>query len=75
MKNRCKRGLLTVLVFHGNNRSIDDRRLSKYKMVVTTYQTVVREAQAETGMYKVKKITFYIFSLQDVALINKLILS
>lgn len=54
VKNRCKRGILTVLVFHGNNRKVDDRKLSKFSIVVTTYQTVVREAQHETGFYKVK---------------------
>lgn len=53
VKNRCKRGLLSVLVFHGNNRALDDRKLSKYNIVVTTYQIIVREADAESGMYRV----------------------
>ena len=53
VKNRVKKGLLSVLVFHGYNRSIEDRKLSKYNIVVTTYQILVREADAETGMYKV----------------------
>lgn len=53
VNNRCKRGLLSVLVFHGNNRNIDDRKLSKFNIVITTYQTLVREAERETSMYKV----------------------
>ncbi|XP_008204612.1 transcription termination factor 2 [Nasonia vitripennis] len=54
VKNRCKRGLLSVLVFHGNNRAMDDRKLSKYNIVVTTYQIIVREAGAESGMYRME---------------------
>lgn len=54
VKNRCKRGLLNVLVFHGNKRAVDDRKLAKFNIVVTTYQTLVREAELESGMYKVK---------------------
>ncbi|XP_058789299.1 transcription termination factor 2 [Phymastichus coffea] len=54
VNNRCKRGLLSVLVFHGNKRSVDDRKLSKYNIVVTTYQTLVREAELESGMYKME---------------------
>lgn len=58
VKNRCKRGLLSVLVFHGNNRSMEDRKLSKYNIVVTTYQIIVREADAESGMYRVSNSLF-----------------
>ncbi|XP_014225120.1 transcription termination factor 2 isoform X1 [Trichogramma pretiosum] len=54
VKNRVKRGLLSVLVFHGNTRYVDDRKLSKFNIVVTTYQTLVREAEKNTGFYKME---------------------
>jgi SNF2 family DNA or RNA helicase len=53
IKNRCKHGLLSTIAFHGCNRSMEDRKLSKYNIVITTYQVLVREAAAETSMYKV----------------------
>lgn len=55
VKNRVKRGLLTVLIFHGNNRTVEDRKLSKYSIVITTYQIMVREAAVESSMYRVSK--------------------
>lgn len=53
VKNRCKRRRLSVLVFHGNNRSIEVEELSKFNLVITTYQTLVRESNAESEMYNV----------------------
>ncbi|XP_014213023.1 transcription termination factor 2-like [Copidosoma floridanum] len=54
VKKRVKRGLLSVLVFHGCNRQMDERKLSKYNIVITTYQTLVREAAKETSFYKME---------------------
>ena len=55
-KNRCKSGLISTRVFHGNNRNVSTRMLSKCDMVITTYQTLVREADGETEFYKVNEV-------------------
>lgn len=53
INNRCKRGMLSVLVYHGSNRENVPKRLAKYDVVITTYNILTREFKARSMVYKV----------------------
>ncbi|XP_043683954.1 transcription termination factor 2 [Vespula pensylvanica] len=43
IKSKCKKGILSVEVYHGNNREKLAKRLAKYDVVITTYNILSRE--------------------------------
>ena len=53
INNRCKRRMLSVLVYHGSNRENVPRRLAKYDVVITTYNILTREFKARSMVYKI----------------------
>ena len=53
INNRCKRGMLSVLVYHGTNRENVPKRLAKYDVVITTYNILTREFKARSMVYKI----------------------
>ncbi|CAD6208407.1 GSCOCG00003415001-RA-CDS [Cotesia congregata] len=52
--NRCKRGVLAVEVYHGNNREKVARRLARNDMVITTYNLVSRESKNNGQIFKIR---------------------
>ncbi|XP_043270770.1 transcription termination factor 2-like [Venturia canescens] len=53
VKNRCKSRLLTVELFHGNNRESNPKRLARNDIVVTTYNIISREFKTSGVLYKI----------------------
>jgi len=53
VRNKCKRGLLSVEVHHGSNRQSVPKRLAKNDMVITTYNILSREYKTNSTLYKV----------------------
>ncbi|XP_011647072.2 transcription termination factor 2, partial [Pogonomyrmex barbatus] len=53
VRNRCKRGLLSVEVHHGSNRQNVPKRLAKNDMVITTYNILSREHKSKSTLYKI----------------------
>ncbi|XP_025263627.1 transcription termination factor 2 isoform X2 [Camponotus floridanus] len=53
VQNRCKRGLLTVEIYHGSNRESVPKRLSKNDIVITTYNILSREHKTRSTLYKI----------------------
>ncbi|XP_076670956.1 transcription termination factor lodestar [Andrena cerasifolii] len=53
INNRCKRGMLSVLVYHGTNRENVPKRLAKYDVVITTYNILTREFKARSMVYMI----------------------
>lgn len=54
IKTKVKRGALDVLVFHGAKRPSRARELSKYDVVITTYQIVVSEHKNEGVIFDLR---------------------
>ncbi|KAH0569156.1 transcription termination factor 2-like [Cotesia glomerata] len=52
--HRCKRGVLAVEVYHGNNREKVARRLARNDMVITTYNLVSRESKNNGQIFKIR---------------------
>ncbi|XP_043477249.1 transcription termination factor 2 [Leptopilina heterotoma] len=52
--NRCKRGVLTVELFHGQRREIVAKRLARNDMVITTYQLVSSEFKKNSILFKIR---------------------
>ncbi|KYQ52658.1 Transcription termination factor 2 [Trachymyrmex zeteki] len=53
VRNRCKRGLLSVEVHHGSNRQSDPKKLAKNDIVITTYNILSREHKTNSTLYKI----------------------
>ncbi|XP_029679622.1 transcription termination factor 2-like isoform X2 [Formica exsecta] len=53
VQNRCKRGLLSVEIYHGSNRESVPKRLSKNDIVITTYNILSREHKTKSTLYKI----------------------
>ncbi|KAK0171288.1 hypothetical protein PV328_009036 [Microctonus aethiopoides] len=53
IKNRCKRGLLTVELYHGNRRESQPRRLARNNVVITTYNLLSREFKNHGVIYNI----------------------
>lgn len=53
--NKCKRGRLSVEVYHGGNRNCVPKRLAEKDMVITTYNLLTRECKNNSALYKVVK--------------------
>ncbi|KAI4481393.1 hypothetical protein M0804_009513 [Polistes exclamans] len=53
IKSKCKRGILSVEVYHGNNREKISNRLAKYDVVITTYNILSREFKTMSTTYKI----------------------
>ncbi|KAG7198793.1 hypothetical protein KM043_001771 [Ampulex compressa] len=53
IKNRCKRGTLSVEIYHGTNRESVPKRLAKNDVVVTTYNILSREFKTKSTVYKI----------------------
>ncbi|KAG8037389.1 hypothetical protein G9C98_005599 [Cotesia typhae] len=51
---RCKRGVLAVQVYHGNNREKVARRLARNDMVITTYNLVARESKNNGQIFQIR---------------------
>lgn len=51
--NRCKRGLLSVVVHHGSNRQSVPKKLAKNDIVITTYNILSREHKTNSTLYKI----------------------
>lgn len=50
---RCKRGMLSVEVYHGTNRENVPKRLAKNDVVITTYNILLREFKSNSMAYKI----------------------
>ncbi|XP_050470437.1 transcription termination factor 2 isoform X1 [Bombus huntii] len=50
---RCKRGMLSVKVYHGTNRENVPKRLAKNDVVITTYNILLREFKSNSMAYKI----------------------
>ncbi|XP_014297385.1 transcription termination factor 2 [Microplitis demolitor] len=50
---RCKRGVLTVEVYHGTNREKAARRLARNDMVITTYNILSRECKTQGQIFQI----------------------
>ncbi|XP_035723877.1 transcription termination factor 2-like [Vespa mandarinia] len=53
VKSKCKKGILSVEVYHGNNREKLSKRLAKYDIVITTYNILSREFKNMSTIYKI----------------------
>ncbi|KZC14429.1 PREDICTED: transcription termination factor 2-like [Dufourea novaeangliae] len=51
--NRCKRGMLSVEVYHGSNRESVPKRLAKNDVVITTYNILSREFKTRSTVYRI----------------------
>ena len=54
VKNRCRRGIITVELHHGQRREIVPKRLAKNDMVITTYQIVASEFKKNSTLFKIR---------------------
>ncbi|XP_059607981.1 transcription termination factor 2-like [Phlebotomus argentipes] len=54
VKTKCKRGALVGYLHHGPNREYKARRLAKYDLVVTTYQTLTSDFKNQGGLFGVR---------------------
>nr|XP_031835542.1 transcription termination factor 2 isoform X1 [Nomia melanderi] len=54
ISSRCKRGMLSVEVYHGTNRESVPKRLAKNDVVITTYNILTREVKSRTTVYKIR---------------------
>ncbi|CAL7941631.1 unnamed protein product [Xylocopa violacea] len=50
---RCKRGMLSVEVYHGTNRESMPKKLAKNDVVITTYNILSREFKIMSTVYKI----------------------
>ncbi|KAL2723363.1 transcription termination factor 2-like [Vespula maculifrons] len=53
IKSKCKKGILSIEVYHGNNREKLAKRLAKYDVVITTYNILSREFKTMSTVYKI----------------------
>ncbi|KAM0728752.1 Transcription termination factor 2 [Formica fusca] len=53
VRNRCKRDLLSVEIYHGSNRKSVPKSLSKNDIVITTYNILSREHKMRSTLYKI----------------------
>ncbi|XP_015175312.1 PREDICTED: transcription termination factor 2 isoform X2 [Polistes dominula] len=53
IKSKCRKGILSVEVYHGNNREKVSKRLAKYDVVITTYNILSREFKTMSTTYKI----------------------
>ncbi|XP_016909041.1 transcription termination factor 2 [Apis cerana] len=53
INHRCKRGMLSVEVYHGTNRENVPKRLAKNDVVITTYNILTREFKTNSTVYKI----------------------
>lgn len=53
VQDKCKRGILSVVVYHGSNRENIPNRLAKNDIVITTYNIVAREFKSMSILFKV----------------------
>ncbi|XP_003699306.2 transcription termination factor lodestar [Megachile rotundata] len=53
IQNRCKRGMLSVVVHHGTARESIPKRLAKHDVVITTYNILAREYKKKGTAYKI----------------------
>ncbi|KYQ50706.1 Transcription termination factor 2 [Trachymyrmex zeteki] len=53
VRNRCKRGLLSVEVHHGSNRQSAPKKLAKNDIVITTYNILSRDYKINSTLYKI----------------------
>ncbi|KYN02202.1 PREDICTED: transcription termination factor 2 [Cyphomyrmex costatus] len=53
VRNRCKRGLLSVEVHHGSNRQSAPKKLARNDLVITTYNILSREYKTNSTLYKI----------------------
>lgn len=54
INNRCKRGMLSVEVYHGSNRESVPKRLAKNDVVITTYNILSREFKTRSTTYRIQ---------------------
>ncbi|XP_043513996.1 transcription termination factor 2-like isoform X2 [Frieseomelitta varia] len=53
INHRCKRGMLSVTVYHGANRMNVPKKLAKYDIVITTYNLLTREFKSNSTAYEI----------------------
>lgn len=53
INHRCKRGMLSVEVYHGTNRENVPKRLARNDVVITTYNILTREFKTNSTVYKI----------------------
>ncbi|XP_066588930.1 transcription termination factor 2 [Prorops nasuta] len=54
VKSRCKRGMLSVQIYHGSSRETKPMRLANYDIVVTTYNIVARENKTQSTLFQIR---------------------
>lgn len=54
VERRTKRGLLSIELFHGNNRENKPNRLAKQDIVVTTYNLAMRECEKKGPLFRIR---------------------
>ncbi|XP_072744570.1 transcription termination factor 2-like [Anoplolepis gracilipes] len=53
VRTKCKRGLLSVEIYHGSNRRSIPKQLSKNNIVITTYNLLIQERKLDSTLYKI----------------------
>ncbi|KAK2583547.1 hypothetical protein KPH14_009501 [Odynerus spinipes] len=53
IKSKCRKGILSVELYHGNNREKVPKRLAAHDVVITTYNILSREFKTMSTIYKV----------------------
>lgn len=70
IQEHCAPGAIKYIVYHGLNRSFSSQELTKYDVVITTYQTVSGEHSVDSmngqkgSSIKKKKIEKTLFGVQ-----------
>lgn len=54
IQTRCRRNKLSCVIHHGNSREKMARQLSKFDIVITTYQIVPREKESNGALFQIK---------------------
>lgn len=77
VQDKCKRGLMSVQVYHGSNRENVPTRLAKNDIIITTYNIVAREYKTNSTLFKVFhnvkiSLDFYITITRNIGFNRKL---
>lgn len=62
IKDQCKQGVLSILVVRGTDKNTEVNELSKFDIVITTYEILV----SDTSMYHVSSTHFFHPDISDI---------